>query len=94
MSIKVHLSYKSCEGLYHSIKKYSKLIICYRSRRDRGRIVVGITTTYTICEFESRSWRGVSTQYNAMWKSLSVTCTMSVVFSGYSGFLHQLIATI
>ena len=29
------------------------------------------------------------TRYNIMWKSLSVTCDGSVVFSGYCGFLHQ-----
>ena len=29
------------------------------------------------------------TRYNIMWYSLSVTCDISVVFSGYSGFLHQ-----
>ena len=29
------------------------------------------------------------TRYNIMWYSLSVTCDRSVVFSGYSGFLHQ-----
>ena len=29
------------------------------------------------------------TWYNIMWKSLSVTCDRSVVFSGYSCFLHQ-----
>ena len=27
--------------------------------------------------------------YNIMWYSLSVTCDMSVVFSGSSGFLHK-----
>ena len=42
---------------------------CYTSsegRRDRDRMVVGFTTTYTISvhhpqcyEYESRSWRGV-----------------------------------
>ena len=30
------------------------------------------------------------TWYNIMWSSLSVTCDKSVVFSWYSGFLHQL----
>ena len=29
------------------------------------------------------------TRYNIMWSSLSVTCGRSVVFSGYSGLLHQ-----
>ena len=29
------------------------------------------------------------TWYNIMWWSLSVTCDRSVVFSGYSWFLHQ-----
>jgi hypothetical protein len=28
------------------------------------------------------------TRYNIIWYSLSVTCDRSVVFSGYSGFLH------
>jgi hypothetical protein len=30
------------------------------------------------------------TLYNIMWKGLSLTCGRSVVFSRYSGFLHQL----
>ena len=29
------------------------------------------------------------TWYNIMWSSLSMTCSKSVVFSGYSGFLYQ-----
>ena len=29
------------------------------------------------------------TRYNIMWYSLSVTCDRSVVFSGYSCFIHQ-----
>ena len=29
------------------------------------------------------------TRYNIIWYSLSVTCGRSVIFSGYSGFLHQ-----
>jgi hypothetical protein len=29
------------------------------------------------------------TPYNIMWKRLSVTCDRSVVFFGYSSFLHQ-----
>ena len=29
------------------------------------------------------------TRCNIMWYSLSVTCNRSMVFSGYSGFLHQ-----
>ena len=31
----------------------------------------------------------VCTRYYVMWLSLSVTCGRSVLFSGYSGFLHQ-----
>jgi hypothetical protein len=30
-----------------------------------------------------------STLYNIMWSTLSMTCNRSVVFSGYSGFIHQ-----
>jgi len=29
------------------------------------------------------------TRYTIMWSSLSVSCSRSVVFSGYSGFLHE-----
>ena len=29
------------------------------------------------------------TRYNIIWLSLSMTCCRLVVFSGYSGFLHQ-----
>jgi hypothetical protein len=54
-------------------------------------MVVGFTTTYTIsayhhcCEFESRSLRGV------LDKTLcdKVCQWLAVVFSWYSGFLHQ-----
>ena len=61
-------------------------------RGGRDHMIVGFTATCAItaynnqrCEFESRSWRGVlDTTLN-----LSVTCGRSVVFSGYSGFLHQ-----
>ena len=56
------------------------------------QVVVGFTTTYAsnayhhlCCKFESRSGRGVQ-QYVI---NLSVTFDRSVVFSGYSGFLHQ-----
>ena len=31
-----------------------------------------------------------STRYNITWYGFSVTCDRSVVFSGYSGFFHQL----
>ena len=52
-------------------------------------MVVGFTTTCAISgEFESRSWRDVLNT-TVCDKVLSVTCDRSVVFSGYSGFLHQ-----
>ena len=65
------------------------------SRRGRDRMVVRFTTIYAIiayhhlsCDFESRSWGDVLD--TTLWdKVLSVTCDRSVVFSGYSDFLHQ-----
>jgi hypothetical protein len=63
---------------------------------SRGRIhmIIGFITTYAIsayhhhhCEFESRSGKVYSMQHYVI--NLSVTCHMSVVFSGYSSFLHQ-----
>jgi hypothetical protein len=35
------------------------------------------------------SFMASCTRYNIMWLSWSVTCGRSVVFSGYSGFIHQ-----
>jgi len=74
--------------------KYSLSYKCQiRGRRGRDRMVVGFTTIYVIsayhywsCEFESRSWRNVfDTTLCDMW----MTCGgRSMVFSGYSGFLH------
>jgi hypothetical protein len=40
------------------------------------------------CEFDFGSWRGVL-DTTLCDKSLSVNCGRSVVFSGYSCFLHQ-----
>jgi hypothetical protein len=60
-------------------------------RRGHDRMVVGFTTIYAIssyrqqrCEFEPRSWQGVLDT-----TLLSVTCGRTMVFSWYSGFLHQ-----
>jgi hypothetical protein len=51
---------------YRSITGLGSFSIYFRGRRDRGRMVVGFTTTCAIsvyhhlsCEFEPRSWRGV-----------------------------------
>ena len=60
----------------------------------RPRMVVGFITTYAIsayypqrCEFDSRSGEVYWIHHYVM--SLSVTCDRSLIFSGYSGFLHQ-----
>ena len=37
----------------------------------------------------SNMFRARCIRYKAMWYSLSVSCDRSVVYSGYSGFLHQ-----
>jgi hypothetical protein len=61
-----------------------------RGRRGRDRIVVGFTTTYVISAYHH--WCSNLDQdevYNIMYQNLSVTCDRSVVFSGYSDFLHQ-----
>ena len=69
-----------------------KVISETRSRCGRCRMVVGFTTTYAIsayhhwyCEFKSRSGRGA--QHYVI--HFSVTCDRSLVFSGFTGFLHQ-----
>jgi len=58
-------------------------------------MVVGFTTTCAISVYNRKvvswntvhgEWRGVLD--TTLYDSLSVTCDRSVVFSGYSGFLH------
>ena len=79
-------AYVSIQYLLHD-----KLLLSFfrGGSRGRDRMVVGFTTTCAISgEFESRSWRDVLNT-TVCDKVLSVTCDRSVVFSGYSGFLHQ-----
>ena len=66
-----------------------------RGCRGRDRMVVGYTTIYAIgtyhhnsCEFEPCSWQSVL-DATLCDEVLSMTCGRSVVFFGYSGFLHQ-----
>jgi hypothetical protein len=42
-----------------------------------------------ICWRKPPNCHNTKSQTNSMWSSLSVTYGRSVVFSGYSGFLHQ-----
>jgi len=44
-----------------------------------------VPITTKVVSFKSRSWRGVPDTTLCLWP----TCSRSVVFSGYSGFLHQ-----
>jgi hypothetical protein len=66
-----------------------------RDRRGHNRMVVEFNTNYAIsayhhlsCELEYHSRRGVL-DTTLCDKNLSVTCGRSMVFSGYSGILHQ-----
>jgi len=85
-----------------SIKSYmwyiiiDKISVCSGGRRVRDRMVVGFTTTWTInayhhenCEFEPCSWQGELDIPVCDKVCYIVTCGRSVVFSGYSDFLHQ-----
>jgi hypothetical protein len=76
--------YVVCSGfvVFSSIKN--------RGRRGCHRMVVGFTTTCVINDITTEvvTWNTLMTRctrYNIM----SVTCDRSVVFTGYSGFLHQ-----
>jgi hypothetical protein len=69
------------------------VIFLWRGRHSRDCMVVEFTTTYAIrayhhwcCEFEFRSGRGVQ---HYLIKFVSDLYGRSVVFSGYSSFLHQ-----
>ena len=65
-------------------------VVC---RRGHDHMVVGFTTTYMlsvpITTDVVSSNLDQDEVYNLMWKSLSMTCDRSVVFSGSSGFLHH-----
>ena len=59
-------------------------------------MVVGFTTMCNQCPPPPKLWVPIQlmvrcTPYNIMWTSLSVINDRSVVFRGYSGFLHQYI---
>ena len=62
-------------------------------RRAGDCMVVGFITTCVILSpiklWDRFPLMARYTRYNNMWSSLSVNCGRSVVFSGYSGFLHK-----
>ena len=69
--------------------------MCIIYKMDVVVVIVGLLTAYAInayhlwrYEFESRSGEVYSIQQYVI-KCLSMTCGMSKVFSGYSGFLYQ-----
>jgi len=63
--------------------------ILYRSRHGRHRMVHVQSVPITTKIVSSNPVHGEVYLINIMWSSLSVTCDRSVVFTGYSGFLHQ-----
>ena len=64
-------------------------------RKNRAKIIFLVTNGFnSICYAYSKALCSNPAQarcarYNVIWSSLSVTCDRSVVFSVYSGFLHQ-----
>jgi hypothetical protein len=64
-----------------NVQSFEKDKCSFRGSHGHDRMVVGFTTT---CAYYH--W---SCEYKPHWKSLSVICDRSVVFSGYSDFLHQ-----
>ena len=82
------------EVINHSVHLMKSHWIGLKYNYCRGRMVVGFTTIYAIsvyhhwrCDFESRSGEMYSKQQYVI-KFVS-DLRRSVVFSGYSGFLHQ-----
>ena len=84
---------KHFNSIQFSINTFTLHILYYTMRGFGGhdRMVIGFTTTYAIsayhhwcCEFESRSGQGVQ-HYVIKF----VSDLRSVVFSGFSGSLHQ-----
>ena len=64
-------------------------LLIYRNLRGSDRIVFGVTTAYAISAYHhwcSEFEYDKREEYNVMRSSLSVTCDMSVISSG---FLHQ-----
>ena len=78
------------EGLWFKITELKSFFFTEdsmtRGLRGRDRMVVGFTTTCAISVSPLELWVRVLlmaryTRYNIMWKSLSVPCNRSVVFS-------------
>jgi len=77
--------------LYLTEHFYQKLEtpILYRIRRGRHRMVHVQSVSITTKVVSSNPVHGEVYFIHIMSWSLSVTCDRSVVFTGYSGFLHQ-----
>jgi len=69
-----------------NIPNYKVFPFIAGGRCGRDRMVGGFTTTYAISEFESHSGEVYLLQHYMI---KFVTNLRSVLFSGYSGFLHQ-----
>jgi hypothetical protein len=75
-------------GIFFSFVGYvqnNTTLIPHNCRRGHDCMVKSVSITTDVVN----SSLDQDEVYNIMWKSLSVTCDRSVVFSGSSGFLHQ-----
>jgi hypothetical protein len=80
---------KGCYPLLRT-RRYPLVIMNMKGRITH--VVIGNNDHYftTKSKFvSSNPFVSRRTRYNIMWSSLSVICSESVVFSGYSGFLQQ-----
>jgi hypothetical protein len=89
----VHWSLVMLWNILNILMRDIYMISKYRRHRGSGHMVVGFTTICATHVYhhwrESIPTHGEVYSINFMWSSLSVTCDRSVVFSRYSGFLHQ-----
>ena len=95
VGVDIHSCITDCVSLYYPLYTIVGHIWQCNCHRGRDHMVVGFIATYEIstyyhwiCEYESHTWRGVL-DIMLCDTVLSVTCDRSVVFSKYSGFIHQ-----
>ena len=86
----------NCDRFFNALKFSNDVTNVYtfliRECRGHDRTVVGYTITYAISAYHHKRWEfesGSDKVYSIQHYVIKFVCDRSVVFSGYSGLLHQ-----